>query len=393
MRDWGRQHASYLPSRSDSWRRYAELFYNARQSSIERVARTIRRISQDGKIKEAADEWLAKTVGIGSGVDRKYLTKRILDTVDKSCTVPVRSQSFASERTFRRSLEYFGDSVRLMSCKGAFSTCHICTVAAELLRSREKRFTRLNRDIILKWRRLHLEQQAQERQHLNDLRADAARTHEGQPLIALIYPGAHYIKFIDLEIQLPLLCFSYAGSDGMTKETTKTPKEGSGSRRAGKFIEHRVIGVEVVCGPINGTFIYSTDNMVAGGANGMIEVIRQAKSDLADLLHAKGLKFPDKMAYQFDNCTENKNKTLFGYLALLVETGTFKEITANFLIVGHTHSSIDQYFSVLSRRIRACNFIGTPLSMRNLLQNAHADAGNRPLIYKDLQVCFFRVAE
>jgi hypothetical protein len=174
----------------------------------------------------------------------------------------------------------------------------------------------------------------------------------------------------------------------MTKDTTKTPKEGSGNKRSGTWIEHRVIGVEVVCGPINGMFIYTTDNLIAGGANGMIEVIRQAQSDLADLLFAKNLNFPEKVAYQFDNCTaENKNKTLFGYLALLVETGTFKEIYANFLIVGHTHSSIDQYFSVLSRKIRTSNFIGTPLSMKDLLQTAHTDVHKRPLIYKDLQVC------
>jgi hypothetical protein len=37
----------------------------------------------------------------------------------------------------------------------------------------------------------------------------------------------------------------------------------------------RVIGVEVVCGPLHKFFTYYTDNLVSKGANIMIEVQRQ----------------------------------------------------------------------------------------------------------------------
>jgi hypothetical protein len=37
----------------------------------------------------------------------------------------------------------------------------------------------------------------------------------------------------------------------------------------------RVIGVEVLCGPIDGVFLYTTDNMISSGGNIMIEVQRQ----------------------------------------------------------------------------------------------------------------------
>ena len=40
-----------------------------------------------------------------------------------------------------------------------------------------------------------------------------------------------------------------------------------------------------------------------------------------------------------------------------METGLLDEIYINFLIVGHTHISIDQYFSVLSRAINRAEFI------------------------------------
>lgn len=52
---------------------------------------------------------------------------------------------------------------------------------------------------------------------------------------------------------------------------------------------------------------------------------------------------PDKtlaaeLAIQLDNCNrENKNKFFLGCMGLLVRFGFVKEITLNFLMVGHTH--------------------------------------------------------
>ena len=46
---------------------------------------------------------------------------------------------------------------------------------------------------------------------------------------------------------------------------------------------------------------------------------------------------------------------MFAYASALVENGYFDVLEVNFLIVGHTHSSIDQYFSVLSKAISSRN--------------------------------------
>jgi hypothetical protein len=140
-------------------------------------------------VMQGAARWLHKQVGIKSKRDKQYLVQRILEVVPENCVVPIRSETMASERTFRRAFKGFKAKVRLLNSKGSFSTCHVCTVAAELLRSREKRFTKLNRDIVLKWRRLHLEQQAQEREHLEIVRVEATKMVKGQPVLALIYPG------------------------------------------------------------------------------------------------------------------------------------------------------------------------------------------------------------
>ena len=52
--------------------------------------------------------------------------------------------------------------------------------------------------------------------------------------------------------------------------------------------------------------------------------------------------------------------------ALLVELGYFEKITVGFLIVGHTHASIDQYFSCLRKLIRRASFIASPLALQHL---------------------------
>lgn len=51
---------------------------------------------------------------------------------------------------------------------------------------------------------------------------------------------------------------------------------------------------------------------------------------------------------------------------MLVEMGYFDTITVGFLIIGHTHASIDQYFSCLRGIIRRANFIASPLALQHL---------------------------
>lgn len=54
------------------------------------------------------------------------------------------------------------------------------------------------------------------------------------------------------------------------------------------------------------------------------------------------------------------------FCSILVEAGYFQSITVGFLIVGHTHASIDQYFSCLRRKIRNAAFIASPMALQHL---------------------------
>ena len=105
-------------------------------------------------------------------------------------------------RTFLRAIETFNGTVRLMRCKKNFSTCEICNNAAYILRTHNK-WTKEQRDVILKFRRHHLQQQATERQNLEYRKLLCKQLDEfNQPKSFLIF------------------------SDGMTNTVGDTPKFG-----------------------------------------------------------------------------------------------------------------------------------------------------------------------
>ena len=146
----------------------------------------------------------------------------------------------------------------------------------------------------------------------------------------------------------------------------------------------------MVCGTVEGMFLYTTNQIVDSGADTMIEVVRQAMLDLQQLLHKSGHILPKDTLFQFDNCGENKNKLMFTYLSLLVERFDFESIRVNFLIVGHTHCIVDQYFSTLSQKIRDCEFIGTPMALKHLfdIKNDSKSVYKPPLINRQLDVFY-----
>ena len=56
---------------------------------------------------------------------------------------------------------------------------------------------------------------------------------------------------------------------------------------------------------------------------------------------------------QLDNTSnDNKNHTIFGFLAWLVAEGHFAGATVSFLPVGQTHEDIDALFGVVVRYLR-----------------------------------------
>ena len=62
----------------------------------------------------------------------------------------------------------------------------------------------------------------------------------------------------------------------MTKRSSQTPLEKGFVAKGNKPVQNRVFGVKVVCGPVEGWLFYHTDNMVRGGANFYLTIIKEA---------------------------------------------------------------------------------------------------------------------
>ena len=220
----------------------------------------------------------------------------MLDRDDDPCSITYFNQAFKEL-----------SNIRLLRSKGSFNTCGICNKSDDLINNNG--YTRAQKEIFKSYRFKHIKQQQRERQEL-DKSIERAKSYDiyGNTKAAVLY------------------------SDGMTVMTGDTPKRHGENTDA--TITNRVIGVLAVCGPIESTFIYNLDDFVPGGANTMIEIMRQgdlcsmkfmiayiavvifyyclyvrcfvATKDLMTLLVQKGMNKPPKMIYQFDNCGENK---------------------------------------------------------------------------------------
>jgi hypothetical protein len=115
--------------------------------------------------------------------------------------------------------------------------------------------------------------------------------------------------------------------DAMTEMTTRSSRSAQNGSDADAYFATRVFGAKVVCGDVNGYFLYTTDNFIAKGGDVMVEVQRQVFYDLDRLLWKKhrhtlrGLE----INLQYDNGPENKVKiTMFVFTLSVVNFKHFQ---------------------------------------------------------------------
>jgi hypothetical protein len=89
---------------------------------------------------------------------------------------------------------------------------------------------------------------------------------------------------------------------------------------------------------------------------------------------------PTTLYLQADNCSsQNKNKYLFAFIAVLLFNGWFTDVHFNFLSVGHTHDDVDAMFGIFaSQRHRTCTSAPT---LPNLI--AGVTGGPKPALRLD----------
>lgn len=81
---------------------------------------------------------------------------------------------------------------------------------------------------------------------------------------------------------------------------------------------------------------------------------------------------------------------MFTFMSLLVERCHLDQIDINFLIVGHTHGSIDQFFSVLAKAIDRAGFIGSPLALEKVVRSAFVNdpKGREVTIFRQIRTVY-----
>lgn len=90
------------------------------------------------------------------------------------------------------------------------------------------------------------------------------------------------------------------------------------------------------------------------GSNVTLECLVRTLNKEAKFRVRQRFRWPRILYLQVDNTSrENKNSYVFTFLSYLVLAGIFEEIHCNFFVVGHTHSDVDQLFSVITRKLRS----------------------------------------
>lgn len=74
-----------------------------------------------------------------------------------------------------------------------------------------------------------------------------------------------------------------------------------------------------------------------------------------------------------------KNQTLLMYSGSLVASNAFHSVTQAFAMVGHTHSTLDQRFSILGSALKAAPVLQEPKDFVDLIQNKVAPGRLREL--------------
>ena len=98
----------------------------------------------------------------------------------------------------------------------------------------------------------------------------------------------------------------------------------------------------------HGTYLYWATEQIAHDTNLTVECLRRTILKY----HAEKGFLPPTLYLQLDNASDNKSKQLLAFIAYLVEKRIFNRVKVSYLIVGHTHEDVDQYFSCLSRYIK-----------------------------------------
>jgi hypothetical protein len=144
--------------------------------------------------------------------------------------------------------------------------------------------------------------------------------------------------------------YAFIMVDGMTKRSTALPRHAKAkakcweSKEEDAFPGHEnaLMGSHI---QNVGWFCDFHSENIADNANFLVDTIHRNITRLQQYNVSRGLPQPAVLYLQLDNVSTNKGTLVFKCLSWLVASGVFAKIKVGYLVVGHTHEYIDQFFS------------------------------------------------
>ena len=97
-----------------------------------------------------------------------------------------------------------------------------------------------------------------------------------------------------------------------------------------------------------GMYLYLLSPPIKAGGNFAVHALARTIEHLRVRRQEQGhTGLPPTLYLQLDNASDNKNTNVMAFCDYLVTTGVFRKIKVSFLLVGHTHEDVDQYFRLV----------------------------------------------
>ncbi|XP_076090729.1 uncharacterized protein LOC143062813 isoform X2 [Mytilus galloprovincialis] len=134
--------------------------------------------------------------------------------------------------------------------------------------------------------------------------------------------------------------------DNMDQSKTNLPRFPFVSKADNSLtkLHHHVTGV--LCHSLQKAYAFTWTDQFASNCNVTLNCLMTVLDDVAK---NNGGSLPPTLYLQADNAAkDNKNNYVLMFLAMLVKAEIVKKIKLSFLMVGHTHEDVDQFFSRIS---------------------------------------------
>lgn len=143
--------------------------------------------------------------------------------------------------------------------------------------------------------------------------------------------------------------------DGMDQAKTRLPHWD----RAPKYMDDKMqidlhlMGVLIQGYHLKGCYVdWTVKQQFKDNSNALLTTLEHILQIINKTRYENNEPQPEVLYLQLDNVSTNKNHWLLGYACWLVQQKMYKKVKISFLLVGHTHENIDQFFSRLSCALR-----------------------------------------